>query len=85
LALYHYGGTLLAWDLESRERILHLPHNNALMSCAFTPDNRALVTGYNPDRLVFRDLKSGETNQTFATRVVPHHLALSRDGQRLAL
>ena len=85
LALYHRGGGLLAWDLESQKRILHLPHDNALLTCAFTPDNQTIVTSYSPDQVVFRDLKSGETNQTFATRVVPEHLALSGDGQKLAL
>lgn len=91
LTLYHRGGGLLAWDLESQKRILHLGHDDTLMFCAFTPDSRTLVTGYSPNRvvnpgqLVFRDLKSGETNQTFATGGVPHYFAFSRDGQRLAV
>lgn len=85
LALHHRGGGLLAWDLEARKRILHLPRDNALTACAFTPDSRTLVASYAPGSLVFRDLKSGETNQIVATSGAPHRFAFSRDGQRLAV
>jgi WD40 repeat protein len=85
LVLYHRGGVLLAWDLESRMRILHLPHDDALMSCAFTPDSQIIVTGYSPGRLVFRELKSGETIQNLDVRVAPARMGFSSDGQRLAV
>lgn len=85
LVLYHRGGRLLAWDLENRKRMLHLPHDDALMFCGFTPDSRTLVASYAPGSLVFRDLRSGETNQTFTTSGAPHRFAFSSDGQRLAV
>ena len=85
LALYHRGGGLLAWDLESRKRILQLPHDNALTACAFTLDSQTLVTSYSPRSLVFRDVKSGETIQSVDTSGAPQRFAFSSDGQRLAV
>jgi WD40 repeat protein len=85
LVLYHRGGGLLAWNLENRSRVLQLPHDDALMFCAFTPDSRTLVAGYNSSSLVFRDLKSGGTNQIIATIGAPQRFAFGSDGQRLAV
>jgi WD40 repeat protein/serine/threonine protein kinase len=85
LALYHPGGGLLVWDLTSRKRILRLPHDAALLFCAFTPDSRTFAAGYTPGSLIYRDVNSGETNQSVVTGGAPQRFAFSRDGQRLAM
>ena len=83
LALYHPHGRLLVWSLARRELALQSPHDQALLFCEFTPDNRLCVAGYSSGELVFRDLNTGQTNRAFAAGVRPDRFSFSRDGRKL--
>src|SRR5262249_5715986 len=67
LALYHLLGHLLVWSLERGEIVRQVPADGSLLFGAFSPDSGSLVTSHQPGRLVFRDVTTGATNQTFGT------------------
>ena len=85
LALYHQHNRLFVWDLTRREVVLQSGPDGTLLSCSFTPDNQFVVSGQKSRQLIFRDLKTSETNRVLKAGVAPDHFSFTRDGLKLVV
>ena len=77
------GTTLKIWEIASRKRFLKIPRMGTILSLAFAPDGKSLVTCHG-DKAYVWDPTTGKQRTELRGRKGVSELTFSRDGKTLA-
>lgn len=86
LAAAGFDGSLIVWDTSSWERVHEVTTENAVLSLAFSPDDRVLAAGTSSGQVEFIDVRTGERigEPVSGQRDWVNSVAFTPDGMRLA-
>jgi WD40 repeat protein len=77
-------GEVKVWDGDGRQLLGAGDHTSGVVSVAFSPDSRRLVSGHRNGAVKLSDVATGEVRWEQMPRSVPAMVAFSPDGRRVA-